>query len=136
MGRMGIYVKDKIEKEIRDIYLLDIQNGASPAEVSLSSTCNELLRLGLIMHKAKNKEDTFNQKEFNRELIRKVSGSKEGIMILLTMMTELYVNATGGGGTERIDTLLSQYLAEIDSSENDADNRHFVRHEESGHADA
>ncbi len=88
------------------------------------------------MHKAKNKEDTFNQKEFNRELIRKVSGSKEGIMILLTMMTELYVNATGGGGTERIDTLLSQYLAEIDSSESDADNRHFARHEESGHADA
>lgn len=131
MGRMGIYVKDKIEKEVRDIYHLDIQNGASPAEVSLSSTCNELLRLGLIMHKAKNTEDTFNQREFNRELLRKVSGSKEGIMILLTMMTELYVNSTGGGGTERIDSLLSQYLTEIDNSESDADNRHFVKPDES-----
>ncbi|MCX2202572.1 relaxosome protein TraM [Pantoea agglomerans] len=131
MGRMGIYVKDKIEKEIRDIYLLDIQNGASPAEVSLSSTCNELLRLGLIMHKAKNTEDTFNQREFNRELLRKVSGSKEGIMILLTMVTELYVNSTGGGSTERIDSLLSQYLTEIDNSESDADNRHFVKPDES-----
>lgn len=131
MGRMGIYVKDKIEKEIRDIYLLDIQNGASPAEVSLSSTCNELLRLGLIMHKAKNTEDTFNQREFSRELLRKVSGSKEGIMILLTMMTELYVNSTGGGGTERIDSLLSQYLTEINNSESDADNRHFVKPDES-----
>ncbi|MGY8619668.1 relaxosome protein TraM [Pantoea agglomerans] len=131
MGRMGIYVKDKIEKEIRDIYLLDIQNGASPAEVSLSSTCNELLRLGLIMHKAKKTEDTFNQREFNRELLRKVSGSKEGIMILLTMMTELYVNSTGGGGTERIDSLLSQYLTEIDNSESDADNRHFVKPDQS-----
>lgn len=131
MGRMGIYVKDKIEKEIRDIYHLDIQNGASPAEVSLSSTCNELLRLGLIMHKAKNTEDTFNQREFNRELLRKVSGSKEGIMILLTMMTELYVNSTGGGGTERIDSLLRQYLTEIDNSESDADNRHFVKPDES-----
>ena len=131
MGRMGIYVKDKIEKEIRDIYLLDIQNGASPAEVSLSSTCNELLRLGLIMHKAKNTEDTFNQREFNLELLRKVSGSKEGIMILLTMMTELYVNSTGGGGTERIDSLLSQYLTEINNSESDADNRHFVKPDES-----
>jgi len=135
MGRMGIYVKDKIEKEIRDIYLLDIQNGASPADVSLSSTCNELLRLGLIMHKAKNKEDTFNQREYNRELIRKVSGSKEGIMILLTMVTELYVQSTGAGGTERIDTLLSQYLAEIDNSESEADSRHFVRPEESGNQD-
>lgn len=131
MGRMGIYVKDKIEKEIRDIYLLDIQNGASPAEVSLSSTCNELLRLGLIMHKAKNTEDKFNHREFNRELLRKVSGSKEGIMILLTMMTELYVNSTGGGGTERIDSLLSQYLTETDNSESDADNRHFVKPDQS-----
>ncbi|MDE8559225.1 relaxosome protein TraM [Pantoea vagans] len=131
MARMDIYVKDKIEKEIRDIYLLDIQNGASPSEVSLSSTCNELLRLGLIMHKAKNTEDTFNQREFNRELLRKVSGSKEGIMILLTMMTELYVNSTGGGGTERIDSLLSQYLTEIDNSESEADSRHFIKPDES-----
>lgn len=42
-------MKDKIEKESRGIYLMDIKNRANPSEVSLSSRCNELLRLDMIM---------------------------------------------------------------------------------------
>ena len=132
MGRMGIYVKDKIEKEIRDIYQLEIQNGAHPGEVSISSTCNELLRLGLIMHKAKNSEDSFSQREWNREVIRKVSGTREGIMLLLSMVTEIYLHTTGEKGNDRIEELLGGYLTEIGKAEDDAENRHFVKPDASG----
>ena len=131
MGRMGIYVKDKIEKEIRDIYQLDIQNGASPNEVSISSTCNELLRLGLIMHKAKNTEETFSQREWNREVIRKVSGTKEGMMILLSMITEIYLTTMGDKSDNRIEELLGGYLTAINKAEDDAENHHFVQSEDS-----
>ena len=51
MGRVGIYLKDKIEREVRDIVLHDLQNGANPGEANISATCNELIRLGLLVYK-------------------------------------------------------------------------------------
>ncbi|MEA9392682.1 relaxosome protein TraM [Acerihabitans sp. TG2] len=126
MGRLGIYLKDKIESEIRDIVQLEIQKGAEPKDVSFSSTCNELLRLGLIMHKAKNSEETFSQKEWNREVIRKVGGSREGIIFLLSMVTEMYLNSLGEKASDKIDEVLSGYLTAIETAEDESESRHFV----------
>ena len=130
MGRLAIYVKDKIENEIRDIVQLEMQNGAKPGEVNLSSTCNELLRLGLIMHKAKNTEETFNQREWSRDIIRMLGGTKEGINILLMMVTEMYVNTLGDKGNEKVEEYLSQYLTAIQNAEDAQEAKHFVSAEE------
>ncbi|MDI1047360.1 hypothetical protein NEM03_23410, partial [Escherichia coli] len=51
MGRVGIYLKDKIEREVRDIVQQDLQNGANAGEANISATCNELIRLGLLVYK-------------------------------------------------------------------------------------
>jgi Cdc6-like AAA superfamily ATPase len=53
MGRVGIYFKDKIEREIRDILQQDLQKGANAGEANISATCNELVRLGLLVYKSK-----------------------------------------------------------------------------------
>lgn len=130
MARISVYVKDKIENEIRDIVQLETQNGAKPGEVNLSSTCNELLRLGLIMHKAKNSEETFNQREWSRGVIRMLGGTKEGINILLIMVTEMYVNMLGDKGNEKVEEYLSQYLTAIQNAEDAQEAKHFVSAEE------
>lgn len=130
MGRLAIYVKDKIENEIREIVQLEIQNGAKAGEVNISSTCNEILRLGLIMHKAKNTEETFNQREWSRDVIRMLGGSKEGISILLMMVTEMYVNMLGEKGGEKVEEYLSQYLTSIKNAEDEHEAKHFVSQEE------
>jgi hypothetical protein len=36
MGRVGIYFKDKIEREVRDIVQQDLQNGANAGEEHIS----------------------------------------------------------------------------------------------------
>ncbi|QMV54169.1 relaxosome protein TraM [Ewingella americana] len=130
MGRLAIYVKDKIENEIREIVQLEIQNGAKSGEVNISSTCNEILRLGLIMHKARNTEETFNQREWSRDVIRMLGGSQEGIKILLTMVTEMYVNMLGDKGGEKVEEYLSQYLTAIQNAEEAHEAKHFVSSEE------
>jgi len=130
MGRLAIYVKDKIENEIREIVQLEIQNGAKAGEVNISSTCNEILRLGLIMHKARNTEETFNQREWSRDVIRMLGGSKEGISILLMMVTEMYVNMLGEKGGEKVEEYLSQYLTSIQNAEDEHEAKHFVSQEE------
>ena len=130
MGRLAIYVKDKIENEIREIVQLEIQNGAKAGEVNISSTCNEILRLGLIMHKARNTEESFNQREWSRDVIRMLGGSKEGISILLMMVTEMYVNMLGEKGGEKVEEYLSQYLTSIQNAEDEHEAKHFVSQEE------
>lgn len=130
MGRIAIYVKEKIENEIREIVQIETQNGAKPGEVNISSTCNELLRLGLIMHKAKNTEETFNQREWNRDVIRMLGGSKEGINILLMMVTEMYVNMLGEKGGEKVEEYLSQYLTAIQHAEDTHESKHFASSED------
>lgn len=130
MGRLAIYVKDKIENEIREIVQLEIQNGAKSGEVNISSTCNEILRLGLIMHKARNTEETFNQREWSRDVIRMLGGSQEGIKILLMMVTEMYVNMLGEKGGEKVEEYLSQYLTAIQNAEDAHEGKHFVSSEE------
>lgn len=53
MPRKNIYFKDKIDREIQDIVDIEIQKGATGSETNYSSTVNELVRLGLMVHKSK-----------------------------------------------------------------------------------
>lgn len=87
MGRVGIYLKDKIEREVRDIVLKDLQNGANPGEANISATCNELIRLGLLVYKRDDDDGhKFDLEGYRRDLIRKVAGSREGTVLIATLL--------------------------------------------------
>ncbi|VYU36717.1 conjugal transfer protein [Metakosakonia massiliensis] len=131
MGRVGIYLKEKTEQEVRDIVQVEIQNGALPGEVNLSSMCNTLIEFGLLVYKS-NKSDKkgFNQEVFNRDLIKKVSGTREGMMILMTMMTEMYLNMRGAEALKDIEAVLNQSFEAINNAEDEAESAHFVHTEE------
>lgn len=127
MGRLGIYLKDKIEREVRDIVQKEIQNGASPGEVSLSSTCNELIRLGLLVYK--NNEDNgnrFDLEGYRRDLIKKAAGSREGIMILTALISEMYVQMKGGDAAISLEELINNNISAINTAENMTETQHFL----------
>lgn len=70
MGRLGIYLKDKIEREVRDIVQQDLQNGATAGEANISATCNELIRLGLLVYKRDGEDgNQFDIEGYRRDLI-------------------------------------------------------------------
>ncbi|MDN2488138.1 relaxosome protein TraM [Kosakonia sacchari] len=131
MGRLGIYLKDKIEREVRDIVQQEIQKGASTSEVSISSTCNELIRLGLLVYK--NNEDDghkFDLEGFRRDLIKKVSGSREGMMILTALISEIYVELKGDRAPLSLEDMINNNISAINTAENMAESQHFLVAEE------
>nr|WP_233601860.1 hypothetical protein [Citrobacter freundii] len=65
MPRKNIYFKDKIDREIQDIVDIEIQKGATGSETNYSSTVNELVRLGLMVHKSKEEGSTFDLDGFS-----------------------------------------------------------------------
>ncbi|UXY13582.1 relaxosome protein TraM (plasmid) [Kosakonia sp. ML.JS2a] len=127
MGRVGIYLKDKIEREVRDIVQMDLQNGANPSEANISATCNELIRLGLLVYK-KNDGDgnNFNLEGFRRDLIKKVSGSREGMMILTALISEIYVELKGDRAPLSLEDLINNNISAINTAENMAETQHFL----------
>ncbi|KEA50671.1 conjugal transfer protein [Mangrovibacter sp. MFB070] len=129
MGRLGIYVKDKIEREIRDIVQIEIQNGATSSEVNVSSMCNELLRLGLLVYKSREEKSAFDLEGWRRDLIKKVTGSREGIMILTALVSEMYLKINGENSVDRIDELVSQNVTAINEAEAAAEKLHFLKEE-------
>ncbi|NCF08739.1 relaxosome protein TraM [Kosakonia sp. MH5] len=131
MGRLGIYLKDKIEREVRDIVQQEIQKGATSSEVSLSSTCNELIRLGLLVYKNnENDGHKFDLEGFRRDLIKKVSGSREGIMILTALISEMYVQMQGPDAKISLENLINNNISAINTAENMAETQHFLVEEE------
>ena len=131
MGRVGIYLKDKIEREVRDIVQMDLQNGANPSEANISATCNELIRLGLLVYK-KNDSDgnNFNLEGFRRDLIKKVSGSREGMMILTALISEIYVELKGDKAPLSLEDMINNSISAINTAENMAESQHFLVAEE------
>lgn len=127
MGRLGIYVKDKIEREIRDLVQIEIQNGANSSEISISSMCSELLRLGLLVYKSKEEKGSFDLEGWRRDLIKKVTGSREGIMILTALVSDIYLKMNGENSIDKIDELVSQNVTAINNAETAAENLHFVK---------
>jgi hypothetical protein len=84
MPRKNIYFKDKIDREIHDILEIELQKGATTSDMNYSSIVNELVRLGLMVYKSKEEGNSFDLEGFRRDL-KKVSGSREGIMILTAL---------------------------------------------------
>ena len=127
MGRVGIYLKDKIEREVRDIVLKDLQNGANPGEANISATCNELIRLGLLVYKRDDDDGhKFDLEGYRRDLIRKVSGSREGTVLIATLLAEMYLKMTGKEGEGSLEDTLNMLISGINNAEDDAESKHFV----------
>lgn len=128
MGRLGIYLKDKIEREVRDIVQKDIQNGATPGEANISATCNELIRLGLLVYKNNESgENKFDLEGYRRDLIRKAAGSREGSVLIATLLAEMYLKMTGKDEPGKLEETLDMILSGISNAEDNAENQHFVQ---------
>lgn len=130
MARHNIYFKDKIENEIREYVLLEQQNGASESGVSFSSAVNELVGYGLMLKKHQEGKKDFDLKAFNQDLIRKVSGTREGTAIMMAMITEMYLQSRGGITPGQLEEMLDSNFTAITKAEDSAQTRHFLSEEE------
>jgi len=126
MPRKNIYFKDKIDREIQDILDIEIQKGATSSDMNFSSMVNELVRLGLMVFKSKDEASVFDLEGFRRDLIQKVSGSREGIMILTALVSEIFVSVKGEQYRGSLDELVNQSISAINDAEDNAGNQHFV----------
>lgn len=126
MPRKNIYFKDKIDREIQDILDIEIQKGATSSDMNFSSMVNELVRLGLMVYKSKDESSVFDLEGFRRDLIQKVSGSREGIMILTALVSEIFVSVKGEQYRGSLDELVNQSISAINDAEDNAGNQHFV----------
>ena len=126
MPRKNIYFKDKIDREIQDIIDIEFQKGATTSEMNYSSMVNELVRLGLMVYKSKEEGSTFDLDEYRRDLIKKGSGSREGIIILTALVSEIYVNMKGAQSGMSLDDLINNNISAINDAEDTAEKQHFI----------
>ncbi|ABP62886.1 relaxosome protein TraM [Enterobacter sp. 638] len=126
MPRKNIYFKDKIDREIQDILEIEIQKGATTSDMNYSSIVNELVRLGLMVYKSKEEGSTFDLDGFRRDLIKKVSGSREGMMILTALVSEIYVTLKGPEAGVALDDLINNNISAINVAEDNAERQHFL----------
>lgn len=129
MPRKNIYFKDKIDREIEDIIEIEKQKGANASDVSYSSMVNELVRLGLMVQKSREESNGFDLEGYRRDLISKVSGTREGIMILTTLLLEIYFKGNYNNPEITLDELLNQSISAINKAETDAETHHFITEE-------
>lgn len=129
MARRNIYFKEKIEREVQELVEIEIQNGATHGEINFSSMVNDLVSIGLIIKKHQGEGNAFDEEGFNRDLIRKVAGAREGVSILTAMVTELYLHMRGEISDERIGEVLNENLTAIGQAEKDAESKHFIQKE-------
>jgi hypothetical protein len=130
MPRKNIYFKDKIHREIETILEIEMQKGATSSESNYSSMVNELVRLGLMVYKSKEEGPTFDLEGYRRDLIKKVAGSREGMIILTTLISEMYLKNLGGDALNRLEELVSQNIESINNAESEAENQHFINEQE------
>ena len=79
-----------------------------------------------MVHKSKEEGSTFDLDGFRRDLIRKVSGSREGMMILTALVSEIYVNLKGPQAGVSLDDLINNNISAINDAEDEADRKHFI----------
>lgn len=127
MARRNIYFKEKIEREVQELVEIEIQNGATHGEINFSSMVNDLVNVGLIIKKHQGEGNAFDEEGFNRDLIRKVAGTREGVSILTAMVTELYLHMRGEISDERIGEVLNENLSAISQAEYEAESKHFIQ---------
>ncbi|MGJ5910144.1 conjugal transfer protein [Enterobacter sp. J706] len=126
MPRKNIYFKDKIDREIQDILEIEIQKGATTSDMNYSSIVNELVRLGLMVYKSKEEGSTFDLDGFRRDLIKKVSGSREGIMILTALVSDIFVTLKGQESGVKLEELINTNISAINDAEDKAEKDHFL----------
>lgn len=130
MPRKNIYFKDKIDREIENIIEIERQKGANGADISYSSQVNELVKLGLMVHKSREETSSFDLEGYRRDLIKKVSGTREGMMMITSLITEMYLSMKGPEELNKIETYLSKTIEAINNAEDEAEKKHFVIDEE------
>ncbi|EJG2388503.1 conjugal transfer protein [Kluyvera ascorbata] len=130
MPRKNIYFKDKIDREIEGILEIERQKGANASEANYSQTVNELVRLGLMVFKNKEEGPSFDLEGFRRDLISKVAGSREGMIILTTLVSEMYLRMQGPDALANLEEIVSQNIDSINRAEHAAEMQHFVTDEE------
>ncbi|BCU50920.1 conjugal transfer protein TraM [Citrobacter amalonaticus] len=126
MPRKNIYFKDKIDREIHDILEIEIQKGATTSDMNYSSIVNELVRLGLMVYKSKEEGSTFDLDGYRRDLIKKVSGSREGMMILTALVSEIFVTLKGPDSGIALEDLVNNNISAINVAEDAAERQHFI----------
>jgi len=126
MPRKNIYFKDKIDREIHDILEIELQKGATTSEMNYSSIVNELVRLGLMVYKSKEEGSTFDLDGFRRDLIKKVSGSREGIMILTALVSDIFVTLKGPDSGVKLEELINTNISAINDAEDKSEKDHFL----------
>lgn len=126
MPRKNIYFKDKIDREIQDILEIEIQKGATTSDMNYSSIVNELVRLGLMVYKSKEEGSTFDLEGYRRDLIKKVAGSREGMMILTALISEIFVTVKGPDAGIMLDDLINNNISAINDAEDEVEKKHFI----------
>ena len=126
MPRKNIYFKDKIDREIQDILEIELQKGATTSDMNYSSIVNELVRLGLMVYKSKEEGSSFDIDGFRRDLIKKVSGSREGIMILTALVSDIFVTLKGPDSGVKLEDLINTNITSINDAEDKAEKDHFL----------
>ncbi|MDM6886739.1 relaxosome protein TraM [Enterobacter asburiae] len=126
MPRKNIYFKDKIDREIQDILEIELQKGATTSDMNYSSIVNELVRLGLMVYKSKVEGNSFDLEGFRRDLIKKVSGSREGIMILTALISDIFVMLKGPDSGLKLEELINTNISAINDAEDKAEKDHFL----------
>lgn len=130
MPRKNIYFKDKIDREIEGILEIERQKGANASEANYSQTVNELVRLGLMIYKNKEDGPSFDLEGYRRDLISKVAGSREGMIILTTLVSEMYLRMQGPEALTNLEEIVSSNIDSINRAEQAAESQHFVIDEE------
>ena len=129
MGRRNIYFKEKTEREVLELVQIEMQNGATHGEVNFSSVVNELVGIGLMVKKHQSEGNKFDMEGFNRDLIRRVAGTREGTSIMMAMMTEMYLHLRGENTQDKLEALIDLNLTGISDAEDKAESKHFIQEE-------
>lgn len=97
----------------------------------MSATCNELIRLGLLVYKRDGEDGNhFDIEGYRRDLIRKAAGSREGTVLIATLLAEMYLKMTGKDGEGHLEETLDMILSGINTAEDEAESRHFINEKE------
>ncbi|WP_246316600.1 hypothetical protein [Scandinavium goeteborgense] len=83
---------------------------------------NELVRLGLMVYKSKEEGPTFDLEGYRRNLFKKVDGTREGMIIHTTLISEMYLKYLGREALNRLEELVHQNLESINNAETEAEN--------------
>lgn len=126
MARRNIYFKEKTEREVQELVQIEIQNGATHGDVNFSSVVNELVGIGLMVKKHQGEGNKFDMEGFNRDLIRKVSGSREGISIMMAMLSEMYLRIRGEDVDNGLEEIIDRNLSSMSAAEDKAESKHFL----------